>query len=468
MKKRTFITTLALFLVFLNGLLCMIISFMLKERIEGIKERALSEHYMLTSMMWKDISSFQDREGFSAEDLKSGLSQYKELIRNRNTAIVLCDNTSVIFQNGQIGEGALELLNRKASELKDGNRGAFFMGEEEPVYYIVGKLPFPLENYRLYYGSRIVDAIQEWKEFRFLLLTSGAMGSALLAGCLLLLIQAIFRPLGVISEISGEIARGQYEKRLPLDGKEEILNMAVSFNDMADKIENQIGALNMAARQKQEFIDNFAHELKTPLTAIYGYAEYLQKAVCTEEDRQEALQFIMSECRRIQNMEKQLLDMALLRENDFIDENIPAGDFFNELYGSLRPKAAQKKIHLTFTVEVESIYGNRGLLHHLLTNLITNGIHSCREGGSVMVRAYQERDGKCITVRDNGKGMEKSEISHITEAFYRVDKSRSREEGGAGLGLAICTKIAEIEKIKLRFVSQPDKGTVVYINFTTP
>lgn len=467
MKKRTFFTTLLLFLIFLNGLLCVIISIMLRDRIAGVKERALSEHYMLTSMMWKDMSAFQNREGITADTLKSGLSQYTELIRNKNTVFALYDKDSVVFQNGKMHEEALKILDKEASALKDGNRYAGFTGKKEAVYYIVGTLPVPFEDYRLCYSSNVTDTIREWKEFRFLMFSSGTIVSILLAGALLLLIQAIFRPLGVITEISGEIASGQYDKRLPLGGKNELTDMAVSFNDMADKIENQMLVLNMAARQKQEFIDNFAHELKTPLTAIYGYAEYLQKAACSEEDKQEALNFIMSECRRIQNMEKQLLDLALLREHDFIDETVQAEEFFNELNGSLYPKAAQKKVDLTYSVEVDSFYGNRGLLQHLLINLITNGINSCKEGGMVLVRAYQDQGGKCITVRDNGRGMEKSEIRHITEAFYRVDKSRSREDGGVGLGLAICSKIAEIEKINLRFDSRPGKGTTVFINFTT-
>ena len=105
--------------------------------------------------------------------------------------------------------------------------------------------------------------------------------------------------------------------------------MAHNFNRMAQQIEIQIQQLEEAAEQKQQFIDNFSHELRIPLTAIYGYAEYIQKALIPEEERYECTRFIMSECVRLQNMAYQLLDMALLRT----DGPEPGSCFFAALFG---------------------------------------------------------------------------------------------------------------------------------------
>lgn len=467
MKRRTFLTTLLLFLVFLNSMLCIIVSIMLKDRMEGEKERALSEQYMIASMMWRDLQAFQEKGGLSRENIQTGLQQYKELLRNKKTVFVLCDESGIVFQNRDMGDNLAGLLVEKSKNVEEGYRSTGFLEDVDNSFYIAGALSAPFDSYRLIYSTSLADTLAEWKEFRFLLSVGGIVVSVLLAACLLILIQNIFQPLSEISEISGEIAEGQYEKRLPEKGGNEIADMAVSFNNMADKIQKQILELDTAARQKQEFIDNFAHELKTPLTAIYGYAEYLQKAAVSEADRQEALAFIMSECVRIQNMEKQLINLALLRESDFEKEKIGTEAFLEELYRILLPKAEQKKIRLSFLTQTEYLYGNKGLLQHLLTNLITNAIQSCAQGGKVSVRAYPEQGRNRIMVRDNGRGMEREEIEHITEAFYRIDKSRSREEGGAGLGLAICSKIAEIEHIRLEFSSVPGQGTEAYLTFTT-
>lgn len=109
----------------------------------------------------------------------------------------------------------------------------------------------------------------------------------------------IFRPLRQISSASTKIAKGNYEIRLLVQGKDEIASVAHNFNLMARQVETQIQHLQEIAEQKQQFIDNFSHELRIPLTAIYGYAEYIQKAPISEEERYECTQFIMSECTRL-------------------------------------------------------------------------------------------------------------------------------------------------------------------------
>lgn len=470
MKKRTFFTTLVLFLLFLYGMLCIIISIMLKDRMAGVKERALSEQYMISSMMWKDIQAFQEKGSLTTDNLRAGMSQYGELFRSNRTTFALFEGETVIFQSREISMDIKELLFWQADHTQEGYRSTGFTPGKEPVFYVVGKFSPPYDRYSVFYTSSFSDILKEWKEFRLMLFSAGTVVSVLLAASLLFLLQKIFTPLHEIAEISREIAAGQYEKRLPVKGGKEIGDMALSFNHMADKIQKQIRELDMAAQQKQEFIDNFAHELKTPLTAMYGYAEYLEKAAVSREDRQEALQFIMSECRRIQNMEKQLLDLALLRKEEFVKAPVLISGLFNGLEITMHPKAAERKVTVSFESELEYWVGNKGLLEHLLINLISNAVQSCHEGGRVRVKAYESGEGSIIMIEDNGRGMKDSEISHITEAFYRIDKSRSREEGGAGLGLAICSKIAEIEQIDMKFTSAPGKGTAVYLeqnNFTT-
>lgn len=467
-KKRTFYTTLLLFLVFLNGMLCAIISLMLKDRLESARESAQSEQYMIASMIGKDMQAFQDKGGAFRENLQLGMRQYTDFLRNNRNVFILYEGEEVIFQNKAVDTELLEALSQKNGQLENGCRAAGFLNKEESLYYVAGTLSPPFTQYRLLLCSTFSEIIGEWKEYRFFLFAGGALVSALFAVCLLLLIQKIFSPLSEIAAVSGEIANGQYKKRLPVMGHNEVADMAVSFNNMADKIQKQILALDMAARQKQEFVDNFAHELKTPLTAIYGYAQYLQNAAVSREDELEALDFILSECRRIQKMEKQLLNLALLRENAFEKEILEVPEFFRKLQAILLPKTTPKNISLLWEPQIRYLSGNKGLLEHLLINLIINAIQSCSQGGHILIRAYEEKGKNHILIKDNGCGMEQTELIHITEAFYRIDKSRSREEGGAGLGLAICSRIAHMEHIGLEFTSSPGKGTTVYLSFTTP
>lgn len=291
--------------------------------------------------------------------------------------------------------------------------------------------------------------------------------SILLALCLLFLVHRLFQPLGQIATASQNMAAGNYTSRLPVSGHDELAHMAQSFNHMAGEIENQIAALQEAAGQKQRFIDNFAHELRTPLTAIYGYAEYLQKALVTEEDKIAASGYIMAECQRLQTMAQQLLELALLRGDTMEQGPVAVANLFDAVQHTMYPQAQAKQTALVYDNQATSIWGNLDLLHSLLINLLDNALKACGTKGTIIVRACQEQNQTILSVQDNGQGMSCQQLSRVKEAFYRGDRARSRKEGGAGLGLAICEEIARCHHSTLQFCSTPGQGTTVKIIFTS-
>lgn len=488
MKKRTFFTTLLLFLIFMNTIYCFILTIMFKDSMENSKERSLSEHYAIAAMMQNDMQALSERQVFTQENLLSSLRQYTDMFRNKNSGFALYDGTHILFQNKESDLFLDESIIHDLDSLEENVRFTGYSKDETQKFYIKGRLGKPFSQYILLYYIDVSETIKEWKNIRLLLFGGGSVLSMVLAGFLLMLLERIFRPLLEISEITQEIACGQYDKRLPAAGKivgkklsasdyksakahkrykDELSDMALCFNNMADKIQSQIRELDLAGRQKQEFIDNFAHELKTPLTAIYGYAEYLQKAAASENDRQEAAEYIMSECRRVQNMAHQLMDLVVLRESEFSVEAVSIELLFEEIQTIMLPISIKKGVTLNYISDLSSLKGDAGLLKHLLTNLIANAIQSCDKGGLVKAAAYSGKHGDCIEITDNGRGMKSNELDHIKEAFYRVDKSRSREDGGAGLGLAICSKIVEILDIRMEFQSLEDHGTSVFLYFET-
>ncbi len=237
--------------------------------------------------------------------------------------------------------------------------------------------------------------------------------------------------------------------------------MADHFNRMAGQVEAHINLLQETADRKQQFVDNFAHELRTPLTAIYGYAEYLQRAPVTEKERFECTEFILSECRRLQNMAYQLLDLAALREIE--TETCYLAELFRRVCGIMQVKAEKKRISLSSACKEEHITGNMELLITLLNNLIDNALKASPEGSEISLRAEVKKEWMLLEVADQGIGMTTEQIAHIKEAFYRVDKSRSRAAGGAGLGLSICERIVQLHHGKLEFISEPGKGTTAQI-----
>lgn len=466
MKKRTFLTTLLLFLFFFNITILTITTIMLKENINIQKERYLAEHYVIVLSLTKDMQALENRRidlNSSMEDL---MRSYIYFSQDKKTNLLIYQGDQQIFSNISVKDAYEQnfLLTELESQQ---DRHVSIQGKEIPFLWISGRLPEPYQEYSLIYRHDMGDTFTSWQKMKNVLYLCGEIFSILLAMCLLLLLNRIFRPLDQISKASQSIATGNYKDRLPLSGRDELYNMAHSFNNMAEEIEHQIETLNEVAQQKQCFVDNFAHELRTPLTTIYGYAEYMQKTVVTEEDKFTSTAYIMSECKRMETMAYQLLDLAMLRSGEIESEQISLSELFQQVENSMCLKVSEKQVKISYQNELDSLFGNRNLLESLMINLIDNALKACNPEGNIIVRAYQEHETPTILVQDNGKGMSEEQITHIREAFYRVDKARSRIDGGAGLGLSLCEQIVDFHNATLLFLSTPGVGTIVKISFTT-
>lgn len=464
MKRRTFLTTLALFLIFSNLGIFIVSITMFRGTVNGAEERSLSEHYFIVSALTKDFHAVESRGAGIGGSLSSLLSSYSHLSEGSKAGLMLYKGKQLVYTSADTAAQRVE----PSKPPKNGSRLTAIRKTGGKTYAVVsGNLPSPYNSYTLVYLYDMTESLSSWSRLKNLLFLAGFVFSALLAFGLLLVLNRIFRPLIQISRTSREIADGAYETRLPVFGHDELTEMAQSFNHMADEIQRRITQLKDAADKKQQFVDNFAHELRTPLTAVYGYAEYLQKAALSEDERLSALQYIMSESRRLQTIAAQLLALANLQNNPIMHENLKVSELFKSVRQSLHGRLAGKETQIDFQSAIETLTGDAPLLESLLINLIDNAIKACGESGRIAVRAAEEGGRKTISVQDNGKGMAPEVLSQITEPFYRGEKSRSRSDGGAGLGLAICKQIALSHGAELSFSSSPGKGTTAKVIFTT-
>lgn len=461
MKKRTFFATLLLFLLFFNAMLLMISMVLLQDKLSAAKEKASAEHYVIASAFLDDMNALAAR-GMDAKDFVSErMSAYSRYARNRQNLLAVSYEGSFLYQNQEVlpGDADAFLMENPA----DGRQMLVVKTSEEPMIYVYGRLPDPFSEYGFLYGCKITSLFSSWNALTIRLFLAGAAVSLLLALCLLKLLHSVFEPLLQISSVSATIADGDYKGRLLVKGRDEIADMADSFNRMAEQVEKQIALLWEAAQQKQQFVDNFAHELRTPLTAIYGYAEYLQKASASKEEHYECTQFIMSECERLTNMAYQLLEMAQLKEASM--EDCAVEEIFAQSERTMQIKAAEKQVEISYCCKAKHFRGNRELLLSLVNNLTDNAIKASKAGGKICISALEKDDATEISVQDFGIGMNEETLCHITEAFYRADKARSRAAGGAGLGLSICEKIAKLHGAKLSFSSEPGTGTLAVVSF---
>lgn len=268
-------------------------------------------------------------------------------------------------------------------------------------------------------------------------------------------------PLEGLSRATRAIASGRYASRVQITSGDEIAAVSADFNAMAKQLESVIAELRDAVVRQEDFMGSFAHELKTPMTSIIGYAELILGETLNKEEQFEAAKYIFSEGKRLESLSRKLLNLLVLEKSDLILQPVRPADLIEAMAAEMRPVYRVWKIKLFCRCEDGMCLLEPDLVRSLLLNLMDNARKAMERGGNIALFCKMTKDGCRICVRDDGPGIPQEALSHLTEAFYRVDKSRSREQGGAGLGLTLCQKIAEFHNGSIRVESQAGQGACV-------
>lgn len=285
-------------------------------------------------------------------------------------------------------------------------------------------------------------------------------------GVLAVVVKRTLKPLDELSEGAKGIAQGSYDKRVAVRTHDEIGALAKDFNIMAQAVETHTKEIEESEERKTLFMGNLTHELKTPLTAISGYAQTMKVAELSADDKDEALTFIYEEAKRLDRLSKKMMRVLCLdREAQITMQDIPVRELFETVVKTCETTANDQNVSICIGERDGIVHGDRDLMCDVLINLIDNAIKASSDGSSV--KLYTENDA--IIVQDFGCGIPESEITKITEPFYMVDKSRSRKNGGAGLGLALVKLILRHHGMEMRFYSEVGRGTkvCVYKSFAT-
>lgn len=233
-------------------------------------------------------------------------------------------------------------------------------------------------------------------------------------------------------------------------------------------ISRDVTQLERIEAMRRDFVANVSHELRTPLTVVNGYVENLRDmADVTQEDAQHALQRIAEQAKRMENLVADLLTLSHL-ENDrspLREEAIDMAMLLNEIYqdGQLLSVGAHS-MHLEVLSNAK-LLGNRDELRSAFGNLLSNAIRYTPAGGIISLRWTERGEQPVFSVQDSGIGIATQHIPRLTERFYRVDRSRSRETGGTGLGLAIVKHVAMRHQAKIEVVSEEGKGSTFSLVF---
>ena len=274
------------------------------------------------------------------------------------------------------------------------------------------------------------------------------------------------KPLGTLSDISKDIAKGKYDIRVVESKKnDEIGVLEHNFNLMIDVIENNIEELKYLNESKQRFIDSLNHEIKTPITSIIGYSELLLKSNVSEEIKIKSLKYINSEAKRLETLNSTLLKLTLMREENRKLGKVELKEAINNVKNILIYKMERKNIKLNIKIENIDLVQDKELLEVLLTNIIDNSIKASNVGSWIDVEGYYGNNEYILKIKDKGIGIPQEDLDKVLEPFYMVDKARTRKNNGIGLGLSICSEICNMYNISLDIKSKLNVGTEVILIF---
>lgn len=325
--------------------------------------------------------------------------------------------------------------------------------------------PVSLEGETYYLeSSRDISALFSGRDGQYRTYSFLALGMA--AACALvslLLSRWLTEPVRRLSAAARKVACGDLSQRVPAKSRDELGTLSLDFNAMTGQLETQVDELRNEARRREEFVASFAHELKTPLTSIIGYADLLRSKRLGGEEAFSAAHTIFQEGKRLEALSMKLLDLIVLEKRDFSLRPVSIDVLFDTLERELRPVLQEAGIHFSVSAEPADLLLEPDLMQTACLNLLDNARKAVDPGGHIRLFGRAIPGGYAISVRDDGKGIPPEELSKITEPFYMVEKSRARSQGGAGLGLALCREIAALHGGELRFHSEPSKGTLACI-----
>lgn len=399
-------------------------------------------------MQHTDYHIFVEEKAYADEsNLNGSLSRLYEAVEYvgglNNTALYTAENEK-LYSSYRMNTD-IDFM-KELIALKDGYRI-----KEHSDGFVLGVVStFNVEKKEIYFITvKDISAVFVQKEIQYrqaLLLNTVLLICVII--CVWIFSKYITYPIQKLSNISERIAGGSYGDRTHITTNDEVGALAKSFDKMAEAVEEKINFLEQAVRSREEFVANFSHELKTPMTAIMGYADMLRSHENSPEVQIKAADYIYKESRRISELSLKLMDLMGLS-----DEHI-----------SIEPVDVQKlKIniveHFIWNMQHATVCADKILIISLLKNLCVNAEKA--EATEILIKGCVEENKYKITVSDNGKGISEKDMSRIKEPFYMVDRSHAEKNDGFGLGLTLCERIANLHGTSLTLESVIGVGTTV-------
>ncbi len=345
-------------------------------------------------------------------------------------------------------------------KIQDGGMGrAFFDGNGRRVV-IASDVPLNGTTYQLMTEFDIGAVDQT---VRAMTLRSAAISfSCALLGMLLVMlaVRRATRPLNQLALSAQSIAQGEYSQRAIVDSRDEVGALARDFNTMAEAVEAKVDSLTVASERQRAFVNAMSHEMRTPVTSIVGYAETLLTTDMSREVQEDALLQIHMQSKWLERLSQKMLSLLVL-EKGITPRPVCVPELLNAVRDAVGPLLEERQTPLVIKCGVDTLLLDADLMTSALINLVDNASKASHKGATVLLSA--DKGGFCV--QDQGIGILPADLKNVTQPFFTGDASRSKRQGGVGLGLAIVQRVAQAHGADLRIESHLGQGTMIRIEF---
>lgn len=435
MQKRILAAMLALVLLIPIGM-ALVVSKYFDLTLERERDRALSEETAIARAVYAETYGMNRDELFT----------FATSIAPRYDSISM--HVTMLYYGQPMANNTISPAVESSLLLRTTGRATLLLSEEQRLYIM-----HQLNDAVSLLVSTNVSGIYELRNQMMLwTVLISCVGAATAIMFSVIVSSKLTKPIKKLVTVAKAMGQGDYDAVIPQNAQAEVGVLTESFVYMQKAIVQRETQLKEQDEQKQQFIDAMAHEMRTPLTTILSGARLLAQGNLPQEQQSDLSGMMAAEALRLSNMDERLMLMTKMSHDELQLTSFSAMQMIRDaisLWDDVR-----------ITGEDTTFIGERELLIELVRNLVTN---AKRAGGTEPVCIFLKSDG--FDVIDHGCGMTAEEATHIFDAFYRVDKSRARKAGGAGLGLTLCQKIAVLHNAELFVESTSGKGTTMTFRF---
>jgi two-component system OmpR family sensor kinase len=339
--------------------------------------------------------------------------------------------------------------------------------EESPGIHPLRIILYPVRQegnkaYLIQVGTSLKKMSSTLKDFLIILIFSGPilLLVSVLGGYFIL--TRVLQPMKSVVQTAKKITAEDLSLRIEANNqKNEIGQLIITFNEMISRLERSVS-------QIKQFSSDASHDLKTPLTVIRGEIDITLRKNRPKAEYIKTLTSVREEAKKLERVIDNLLFLSRIDSRDYQRsyEKVQLDEILLDVFEKITPLANEKEVaYVLEIIERVSMQGDPILLSRLLMNLMDNAIKYTPPGGQIKISLKNTREKTRFTIQDTGIGIPESALSYIFNRFYRVDQSRSQRNEGAGLGLSIVKKIADIHQAEIDIHSQLNEGTTVLVSF---